>query len=73
MINPNNPYKGRPRPKFTATKGGEQLLRKPSPQPGEKRNGGNKGAVPRGSYDVSNDWLRGRVLNSNFDRSPRKR
>jgi hypothetical protein len=73
MIDPNNPYKGRSRPKFTASKGGDQLLRKPSPQPGERRNGGNKGAVPRGSYDVSNDWLRGRVMNANFDRSPRKR
>jgi hypothetical protein len=71
MIDPNNPYKGRPRPKFTASKGGDQLLRKPSPQPGNRS--GDKSAIPSGNYDIADPWLRGRVLNSNFDRSFRKR
>jgi hypothetical protein len=71
MIDPNNPYKGRQRPKFSASKGGNQILRKPSPQPGNRR--GDKTVIPSGRYDVSNDWLRGRVMNANFDRSPRKR
>jgi hypothetical protein len=71
MIDPSNPYKGRARPKFSASKGGDQLLRKPSPQPGNRS--GDKGAVPRGNYDISNGWLRGRLMNANFDRSSRKR
>jgi hypothetical protein len=64
-IDPNNPYKGRLRPKFTASKGGKQSLRSLMSPRGEQRY--TKGAVPSGNYDVNAWWRAGRgEANPNF-------
>ena len=71
MIDPRNPYKGRARPKFSASKGGDQLLRK------QVRSRVTGAATKARCLVATMIFLTGGCVdgffNSNFDRSSRKR